>query len=750
MDRDEEFARSIRQRDITAIRQMMFGGGSSPRPRSGFRTETDLWDYKVSSPAVGRGTERVWASVAADVLAFHNHRGGVLLFGISDDLRFVGARTRLDSKLFNDQLRKFLPDTIWVEYHREYIQSDQKYLGLAVIPPRGARIERFKRPGPEDGNKRMFDAGGSAIREGDSTKILSKAAADALARSLAVPTVGRVYAVDQPFYRVLAPEYDEFIYRKVPCELVEKGLRDRRTAVTSVIGIGGVGKTALATWAALRAYEYGEFAFIASTTAKDRELTSIGIHALEPALTSFESLLDAVLDVLGFPEVKAAKADEKEREVRGLLEDANGLLYVDNLETVDDPRIISFLDSLPLGTKALVTSRRANVRVSVYPVDLGALSEEEVVQFIDSLRVRPELGYIKELSRTERVRVGRACDGIPLAVRWVLASSRSAGEALVSAENLTSTSRHGEELLEFSFRRVFESLSDTEKAILQVLSLFQRPIPTEAVLAGSGLQMYALRDALDDLIDDALVQRLFDSERNDYVYTLLPVTRAFVSVQVSKEPKLEQTIRQALSNWYEARDVKGLNERRVIREIRQGRGGSDSALVDLAFAAERRGDIYGAEELYQQALRRNQNSWKAARLYGELLRHKLNNVTAALTMYERAAANAPMRGPDRARIFREWGMLLRDSGDPDATDRAIEKFETALAETPNDAVTIHALAGMLARKGSYRRVIQLLEPLVDHPNKKTRELTLPLLLRAYEAVDDMFKAAQIRARISGS
>src|SRR5215211_3137696 len=102
MDRDEEFARSIRQRDVAAIRQIMFGGASAPRPRSGFRTETDLWDYKSSSPAIGRGTENVWASIAADVLAFHNNRGGVLLFGISDDLRFVGARTRLDSKLFND------------------------------------------------------------------------------------------------------------------------------------------------------------------------------------------------------------------------------------------------------------------------------------------------------------------------------------------------------------------------------------------------------------------------------------------------------------------------------------------------------------------------------------------------------------------------------------------------------------------------------------------------------------------------
>jgi len=240
----------------------------------------------------------------------------------------------------------------------------------------------------------MFEARGSAIREGDSTRILSSDAADAFTRALAVPTVGRVYAVDESFYRVLTPEYEQFVRREIPCKQVEKGLQDRRTAVTSVIGIGGVGKTALATWAALRAFDRKDFAFIASTTAKDRELTSLGIHALEPALTSFESLLDTILDVLGFPEVKVAHTDYKEREVRGLLVNADGLLYVDNLETVDDPRIVTFLDSLPLGTKALVTSRRTNVRVSVYPVDLGALTEDEVVQFINSLKVRPELGYI--------------------------------------------------------------------------------------------------------------------------------------------------------------------------------------------------------------------------------------------------------------------------------------------------------------------------------------------------------------------
>jgi len=719
-----------------------------PRPRSGFRTETELWDYKSNTPSLGKGTEAKWASVAADVLAFHNNRGGVLVFGIRDDLVFAGARTRLDSKKFNDQLRRFLPDTLWVEFHREFIQKDQQYLGLALIPPRGARIERFRRPAPETGGKRVFEAGGSAIREGDSTRILSSSEADAFTRDLAVPTIGRVYAIDKPFYRVLAPEYEQFVFREVPCELVEKGLRDRRTAVTSVIGIGGVGKTALATWAALRALDREDFAFIASTTAKDRELTSHGIYALEPALTSFESLLDTILDVLGFPEVKAAQTDEKEREVRGLLDNANGLLYVDNLETVDDPRIVTFLDSLPIGTKALVTSRRTNVRVSVYPVDLGALTDAEVFLFIDSLKVRPELAYIAELAEQERVQVGQACDGIPLAIRWSLASSRSAGEAVSAAEQLTGIGRHGEELLEFCFRRVFDSLESAERAVLRVLSLFQRPIPTEAVLAGSGLQMYSLRDALDSLIDDALVQRLFDADRNDYTYTLLPVTRAFVFAQVSKDPTVEQTIRGALSKWYEARDVKDPSERQVIREIRQGRGGSDSALVDLAIGAERRGDMYGAEELYQQALKRNPKSWKAARLYGELLRHSLNNTTQALTMYERAAANAPMRGPDRALIFREWGMLLRDSGDPDATELAIEKFEVALAETPNDPVTIHALAHMLSRKGAYRRVIGLLEPLARHSSQTTRKKTFPLLLEAYEAAGELLKAAELRRKMT--
>ncbi|HEX6699906.1 MAG TPA: hypothetical protein VF101_04170 [Gaiellaceae bacterium] len=92
-------------------------------------------------------------------------------------------------------------------------------------------------------------------------------------------------------------------------------------------------------------------------------------------------------------------------------------------------------------------------------------------------------------------------------------------------------------------------------------------------------------------------------------------------------------------------------------------------------------------------------------------------------------------------------MLLKDSGRADATDQAIEKYQIALKETPNDAVLIHALAFMFDRKGMYRRVIDLLQPLRRHPNVRTRMLVLQLLVKAYDRVGEMLDAAESRAEL---
>jgi lipopolysaccharide biosynthesis regulator YciM len=89
-------------------------------------------------------------------------------------------------------------------------------------------------------------------------------------------------------------------------------------------------------------------------------------------------------------------------------------------------------------------------------------------------------------------------------------------------------------------------------------------------------------------------------------------------------------------------------------------------------------------------------------------------------------------------------MLLRDSGDPNATDLAIEKLEIAHAEEPADVLATHALAHMLSKKGRYRRVVELLEPLAQHRSLTTRQKTLPLLLDTYDQLGELVKAAALR------
>jgi len=739
---------AIKQRNLEAIMSLMFEP-ELPVLKTGFRTENELWDFKSDCPPPGKAHLSAWADLAKETLSFHNKRGGILFFGISDsDYKFCGATTRLDSKLINDQLRKFIGDRIWVDFHREFIQQDQRYLGVALIPPRGPLLEKFKIDAPTDTNgKRKFRKGYSAIREGDSSKILDFKSLSQYSRDLFFPTYGKIYEIDEPFFRILGPEYKQFVMRDDYGVEIEHTIRDPRTAIAAVTGIGGVGKTAISTWATLRAYECNDFDFIVSITAKDRELTSTGITALKPDLTSFENLLDNILYVLDFQEKKGLPIDDKERAVREIIEGTKGLLYVDNLETVDDKRIIAFLDNLPLGVHAITTSRRTSVKVSTRPIEIGPFKEKEVVNFIKILSQEPGLNYLKNLTDAEAIRIGHSCDHIPLAIRWTLSKSNSAAEAVTKSETFAQTGKHGEELLEFSFRGIFSSMPGPEKAILNVLSVFQKPLPIEAILVGTELTSYKLQDTLETLTNDSLVQNIFDPSLNDYVYTTLPIVKTFVTNELKKQPKISEKIRKNLSNYYEAKDIKDTEERVVVRELRQGTKDMGSSLVDLAKSAEKRMDIEGAKDLYDQAIARDPTNWKVLKESAEFYRHKLADLSMAIQLYDQATAYSPAHGPNRALIFRERGMLYRDSGLPDATDIAIECFLIAYEISPHDRYTIHALAHMYDRKGQSEQVINLLEPLRTHHSKITRQKSLPLLLKAYQRQEDILKAAEVKEEI---
>ena len=90
----------------------------------------------------------------------------------------------------------------------------------------------------------------------------------------------KIFIIDEPMFKILNPEWKNFVHRNRYCDEIMRGINDKRTSIVSITGIGGIGKTALATWAVLQAYEKKIFKFIVSVTAKDRELAQHGINAI--------------------------------------------------------------------------------------------------------------------------------------------------------------------------------------------------------------------------------------------------------------------------------------------------------------------------------------------------------------------------------------------------------------------------------------------------------------------------------------
>ena len=100
--------------------------------------------------------------------------------------------------------------------------------------------------------------------------------------------------------------------------------------------------------------------------------------------------------------------------------------------------------------------------------------------------------------------------------------------------------------------------------------MFQRPLPLEAILVGANISPHRIQDVVELLINDSIIHRLFDPDLNDYLYSLLPITRTFVHLEVLKQPQLEKTMRRRLSDYFEARDIKDPDEKVLIRTLRQG------------------------------------------------------------------------------------------------------------------------------------------------------------------------------------
>jgi tetratricopeptide (TPR) repeat protein len=290
-------------------------------------------------------------------------------------------------------------------------------------------------------------------------------------------------------------------------------------------GPGGIGKTALA----IRAAELtptGRFRRIIFLSSKQRELTADGQRSLGTfVLPGYLEMLNAIVRELDQPDL--AKSAEKERSdlVLRALSNSDVLLVLDNLETLPEPdrdQLFAFLNRLPRGCSAIVTSRR-RADASAVVVRLDRLDWPAASALITELgRQHQRLG---QASEREQRALYEETGGNPLLIRWVagqlgLGRCRTVASALDFLRNAPPRNNP----LEFIFGDLLDTFSDNETKVLAALTHFTTAMEVQCIAELASLNQAAAQGALSDLSNRALV--VPDKEERSFV--LVPMVAEFL------------------------------------------------------------------------------------------------------------------------------------------------------------------------------------------------------------------------------
>lgn len=343
-----------------------------------------------------------------------------------------------------------------------------------------------------------------------------------------------------PWHNLPQRTYTQFVGRDEELQKLTKLLlpypRSRHFLVT-LDGIGGVGKSALALEIA---YRYREsystlppeerFEAIIWISAKRTLLTASGVQQRQQSFSTLGDLYREIATVLELPALLHGSEEQRRGSVEHALTGKRTLLILDNLETVDDEEVLTFLRELPDPTKAIVTTRH---RIDIaYAIRLTGMSHADAHVLIELEAERKGIALFAEAIEDLYRRTG----GIPLAIVWSL-SLMSLGYGIESV--LRRLGSGHSDIARFCFEESVAHIREHDAYRLFVaLTLFESSVSRKMLgeVTGLGRDEIGRDDALAELLQLSLINQEGDR------FSLLPLTRTFVMDELNQQAELQQIL----------------------------------------------------------------------------------------------------------------------------------------------------------------------------------------------------------------
>jgi tetratricopeptide (TPR) repeat protein len=384
------------------------------------------------------------------------------------------------------------------------------------------------------------------------------------------------------------PRRPYFVGREEEIRSILESLQpNSRTFIIGIEGIGGVGKSTLATEVSYRCIENDLFESVIWISAKESILT---LHGIEPVIPEAKTLSDILITIgssLGNPTIGNLSIQDQIKRAYNLLARQTTLLVLDNFESLSKTEqrdILDFLRRSPITLKVAITSRE---RVSEGQIiRLQGLSFEESHALLEWDAQQKNI----HLTQDQNKYLVELTGGLPLALLWVQGQIAVLGYSVTQVLDKLSLDTDIP-ILQYCFNHSWNLLRHSnEKKLLFVLALQPEAVSRAALKEITGIED---ADQFDNGISDLLQLSLIDHESGRDYFSILPLTRRFIRTQFASDRKFIKQAELKIAQYY----VKLLEEKSGFKEWR----GYEDLLLD-------RNNILSVAQWCYKSVQKKQNS----------------------------------------------------------------------------------------------------------------------------------------------
>jgi LuxR family transcriptional regulator, glucitol operon activator len=374
--------------------------------------------------------------------------------------------------------------------------------------------------------------------------------------TLKIPTTSVYGESSKVIHNLPIPDFDDtgFIGRTKDVEEIKNLIFSNK--VVSILGDGGIGKTALAVNVAYDLVDMGEkcpFELIIWTSAKTTMLTSKGIEEIYSAITDYTGLISVISNNLD-NSIQEKKLDA----IIEYLELFKTLIIIDNLETIQSEEVRDFIRRAQTKCNIVITSRIGLGELE-YPRTLSGLSENECAKLIREIARIRNSDILLKLPQNTLADISAKLYYNPLAIKWFV----STVEMGISPQEVLNNK---DDLLNFCLTNVYEKLSEGAISVLNSIRASRRKLSSAEILYLSDYDTLEARKFLIELFKTTLISReIVDASNIEEVYYFIPeFAKEFLSHKHPVNPdyvkKITRKSRELTSGIHDIKKVNSYNE----------------------------------------------------------------------------------------------------------------------------------------------------------------------------------------------